>query len=566
LNSETKIGRLKTIELKLREHNASAYLGQGTRIINGVKYNRLLGYRVPSDRVAEALIEKYGRWPKANVFEDEMRGVRYFSDKKNSWINFTSESLSRARKELLTRIMLDLIYEDIKGSFDPTSLPIDNQVLAFVIGLWSADGSFVFENGICYISLTRPFFGKLVESIAEASNGQFHKQKISDKTNDRMVRLVLSPSTSVAENGDIEYVKLSAWLKHHFGGVVEKSTTFRPYPEPIRAWPEEVQKHYCLGYFIGDGSVSIFADSNRDNRTTAKINLFHIPSFKTDEFFYEAALLIKKTLDSNHKVNKGNTNYIGLKQQGVSRLAQTWLIFQKRFSLASCYKTDVLLCAEFLCYTGNNDSLIELLNPLVEVNFNKKPDNINNITKTVLSNIPEFERDERMLDIRYSINSSFFNHLDESHSDNSAQKNKAEECNNRIYEFHKNKMIARGHPATLDEIGTFIQQDNELGQHFIQCNTRAVGRSFLENLPPEKVIERIENYILLERSGPSLSVYTEAKKRNKNYWQGIIDQFVQNEVDTDDGIYILPRLNCKNGRKNLIDTMNRYYKNLASNV
>ena len=42
----------------------------------------LLGYRVPSDRVAGALIEKYGRWPKANVFEDEMRGVRYFSDKK----------------------------------------------------------------------------------------------------------------------------------------------------------------------------------------------------------------------------------------------------------------------------------------------------------------------------------------------------------------------------------------------------------------------------------------------------------------------------------------------------
>ena len=46
LNSETKIGRLKTTELKLREHNASEYLGQGTRIINGVKYNHLLGYLV----------------------------------------------------------------------------------------------------------------------------------------------------------------------------------------------------------------------------------------------------------------------------------------------------------------------------------------------------------------------------------------------------------------------------------------------------------------------------------------------------------------------------------------
>lgn len=562
ISSEIKVGRLEIVENKLREKSGEAFLGQGTRIEGDFRYNRLLGYKVKSDRLSKALIEKYKRWPKASDFFNEMQDLKYYSKSVSGWNSFTKDSLGRARKELLTRVMLDLIYEDIKSEFDPLKIDIDEKVMAFVIGLWAADGGFVFENGICYVSLTRPFFGELIKSIADKSNGQFHVSNIASGTDDRMIRLVLAPGTSLADSDDKSFIKLAAWCKQVFGGPVEKSTTLHPHPVPIRAWPIELQRLYCLGYFCGDGSVSIYRERGNISH---RINLFHVPSFLTKTFKSDCGSLIEYALDKTHQVNTGNTNYIALRHKGVVTLADSWVKFQRSYKLPSCYKTDVLMCAEFLCYTDNKNPSINLLDPLVKINFVTKPSDINEITARVLLSLPEVDRSKEVVK-RIPINSLFFDPFHNSHKSKSVQRSKAATCKERIYQFYQSIMDKTGHPATVRQLGEKIKNDKELGQHFTDCDVASIGKKFIDSLPKKEVIERVNNFGLFKRSAPNLVVYQEAKAKHRMVWEPILEKFVENEEARFGKRYVAPRLMNENGRKQIIDSMIKYYKKLEMNM
>lgn len=562
ISSGIKVGRLEIVANQLREKSGEVFLGQGTRKVGDVKFNRLLGYKVKSKRLSKALIEKYKRWPKACVFYNEIKHLKYYSKNTSSWKTFTKDSLSRARKELLTQVMLDLIYEDIKGEFDPLQIGISEDIMAFVIGLWVADGSFVFENGICYVSLTRPFFGELLKSIADNSNGQFHVSNIASGTDERMIRLYLTPGSSLADKDDKSFIKLAAWCKQYFGGPVEKSTTLHPYPRPIRAWPIELRRLYCLGYFCGDGSVSIYRERGNISH---RINLFHIPFFLTNTFKSDCGSLIEDALDKNHQVNKGNTNYIALRHKAIVTLADSWIKFQRSYKLSSCYKLDVLMCAQFLCFTDNKSPSINLLTPLININFVTKPNDINETTARVLLSLSELDRSIKVVE-RIPINSLFFDPFHKSHKSKSVQRSKAESCKERIYLYYQDTMNKTGYPATVRQLGEKIKKDRELGQHYNGCDVASIGKKFINSLPKEEIIERISDCVLFERSAPSLDVYLEAKAKTPMLWQPILEKFIENEEAKFGKRYIRPRLLQENGRKNMIDAMSHYYKKLVKST
>lgn len=302
-----KLRKTETLERFLRSYpDKTWYLRQGTRSINGVKHCRIQGYYIPAERVAEALLDVYGSWPKLSELSSALKNEVFYDAAKKEWVEFTKSNLETARNALSSRIRLSLIQQDIKDNFDPLDLNVPPEILALAVGMFAADGLFVAANCVARISMTRPFFEDLFKSIAAYSNGHFHvveQRPTSGQSTKRKVEIELVPAS---KDGSCDHIKLAAWLSCCFGPSVRKSKGFSPYPKEIANWPSSLKRVYALGYFIGDGSITIGKVAAGRRKPTAGVNLFCIPKVIPADYHSSVETFIRQSLDETFSIKKNN--------------------------------------------------------------------------------------------------------------------------------------------------------------------------------------------------------------------------------------------------------------------